>query len=60
MSLTIRAMILTRSLSMEERREQKKREERAVQARGGMALKEVLVAIQVSVHCLCHQKGDRD
>ena len=49
MSLTIRAMILTRSLSMEERNEQRKREEKAVEARGGMALKDVLVAIQVGL-----------
>ena len=39
-------MILTRALSLEERREQREREARAVKAREGLGLREVLQAVE--------------
>lgn len=49
MALTVQAMIWTRALSLEQRREQWQREDAAVRARQGMGLEEVLLAIQTDV-----------
>ena len=49
MAATIKALILTRGLSAPERRAAREREARAVAARAGMGLKEVLVAVEEDV-----------
>eukprot|EP00624_Nannochloropsis_granulata_P007641 evm.model.NODE_886_length_11563_cov_32.173485.1 len=50
MASTIQAMIWTRALSVQERQEQREREERAVHARGGMGLEDILKAVEMDVH----------